>query len=76
MYDKLIERINKQCSLMYSYDIFHMRELVLAFVSSHNIYKDTPSWYYLVDKLWCELEYIRMQFDSIEEFECELRDGL
>ena len=76
MYDKLIEKIKKQCLCMYSYDIFLMRDIVSTFIGVNRIYPDTTEWFYLVDKLWCELDYIRTQFDSIEEFECELRDGL
>lgn len=74
--DKLIKSIEEDCLLVKSYDMFSMTHLVSAYVYKNKIKLDSADWLYLVDELWSELKFIRLQFDDIEKFEFELRDGV
>ena len=74
--DKLVKSIEEDCLLVKSYDMFAMTHLVSAYVYKNKIKLDSADWLYLVDELWSELKFIRLQFDDIEKFEFELRDGV
>ena len=76
MYESLIKLIEDECLLVDTYDTFSMKHIVDLFVTKNKIKLDSPGWFYLVSELWCELRFIRNQFDGIEEFEFALRDGV
>lgn len=73
---ELIRKIEEECLLVNSYDMFSMRLLVSSYMKDTKTMLDSTEWLYLIDELWFELRYIRTQFDGIEEFEFGLRDGI
>ena len=73
---ELIRKIEVECLLVNSYDIFTMKDIVSRFCLKHKIKVDSPEWFYLAEELWYGLFYISRQFNTFAEFEFELKDGI
>ena len=75
MYQELIEMINKDCLVVGGYDHFLLKEIFTQYCRRHRIRPNSPTWLYVVDLLWCDLDNsIRYDFDDIEVFDAWLKD--